>query len=59
MNFAQKKGKTIPGLRNKSIFASPDSLDGRVGVVNSGRSATPLAQRKKHEFNADGTEKTD
>lgn len=27
-SFAQKKGKAIPGLSNKSIFASPETLDG-------------------------------
>lgn len=26
--FAQKKAKSIPGISHKSIFASPDTLEG-------------------------------
>jgi hypothetical protein len=34
------------------MFASPDAVDGKVGVVNSGKGLTEFAQRKKHKFSA-------
>lgn len=34
----------------QSIFATPDTLDGKVGVVGSGKGITEFEQRKKHKF---------
>ncbi|KAF8931930.1 hypothetical protein BGZ47_011626 [Haplosporangium gracile] len=57
-NFAKgaKKGKTSGssvGLK-KSIFATPDNPEGKVGVVGSGKGMTQFQQRGKHLYgNAD------
>ena len=40
------------GIARKSIFATPDTLDGRVGVVGSGAGMTEFTDRKKHKFAA-------
>jgi len=42
--------KVKPG---KSIFSSPDTIDGKVGVIGSGKGVTDYHQRKKHEFQKD------
>ena len=43
--------KRLPGFQKSgSIFATSDGLDGRVGVVNSGKGLTEFEQRKKHKF---------
>lgn len=34
-------------IKKGSIFASPDGLDGRVGVTGSGQGVTEQAPRKK------------
>jgi len=39
-NKAVKKGVEIPGIRGDSIFKSPDSVAGKVGVVGSGKGMT-------------------
>ena len=33
-----------------SLFASPDAVDGKVGVTNSGKGMTSFIERKKHKF---------
>ena len=33
-----------------SMFSSPADVEGKVGVVNSGRGMTDFSQRKKHKF---------
>ncbi|KAF9122860.1 hypothetical protein BGW39_009453 [Mortierella sp. 14UC] len=52
-NFAKggvKKGiKTGAGLK-KSIFATPDNPEGKVGVVGSGKGMTQFQQRGKHLY---------
>jgi survival-of-motor-neuron-related-splicing factor 30 len=42
-----KKITTIGVLSHKSIFASPDSIEGRVGVTNSGKGVTVYADTSK------------
>jgi len=56
LKFHKKtRGKRISGsmnsLRKGSIFASPDSLEGRVGVTGSGQGMTEFKQRKKYRLN--------
>jgi len=40
----------------KSMFASPDSVDGRVGVVGSGRPMTAEGKRDKHYYKDGSTD---
>ena len=40
----------MAGLKHGSIFASPDTVDGRVGVVGSGQTMTDFQQRKKYKL---------
>ncbi len=48
--FVTKGAKrSLSGLTKSSIFASPEEVDGKVGVVNSGKRLTEFAQRKKHK----------
>lgn len=61
LKFHKKtKGKRIKGsmnsLRKKSIFASPDSLEGRVGVTGSGQGMTDFNVRKKYRLNSAGAQ---
>ncbi|KAF9154466.1 hypothetical protein BG015_000874 [Linnemannia schmuckeri] len=52
-NFAKgaKKGKTGGGVGlKKSIFATPDNPEGKVGVVGSGKGMTQFQQRGKHLY---------
>lgn len=37
--------------QKRSIFASPDSVDGKVGVTGSGKGMTKFEDRSKHAFN--------
>lgn len=50
-SFVTKGSKrSLTGLVKSSIFASSDTVDGKVGVVNSGKGLTDFAQRKKNRF---------
>lgn len=51
-SFLNGKRKRFKGLKKKkkSMFASPDTVDGRVGVVGSGRDMTTFKDRKRHKF---------
>ncbi|KAF9146254.1 hypothetical protein BGX30_002510 [Mortierella sp. GBA39] len=56
-NFAKgkssvKKGKASGGVvgLKKSIFATPDNPEGKVGVVGSGKGMTQFQQRGKHLY---------
>ncbi|KAG0365756.1 hypothetical protein BC939DRAFT_449363 [Gamsiella multidivaricata] len=53
-NFAKgggaKKSKGTTPLLKKSIFASPEGPDGKVGVVGSGKGMTHFQQRGKHVY---------
>ncbi|KAK3833141.1 MAG: hypothetical protein JOS17DRAFT_774031 [Linnemannia elongata] len=56
-NFAKgktgaKKGKAVGGSvgLKKSIFATPDNPEGKVGVVGSGKGMTQFQQRGKHLY---------
>lgn len=43
LSFHSKASKK-PGVRNKSIFASPDNLSGRVGIGTCGISGKPMTE---------------
>ncbi|KAG0098762.1 hypothetical protein BGZ93_010475 [Podila epicladia] len=52
-NFAKggvKKAKGSGGMLKKSIFATPDNPEGKVGVVGSGKGMTQFQQRGKHVY---------
>ncbi|KAF9389363.1 hypothetical protein CPC16_005867 [Podila verticillata] len=52
-NFAKggtKKAKGSGGILKKSIFATPDNPEGKVGVVGSGKGMTQFQQRGKHVY---------
>jgi len=47
----KKKGKKLKGMKKKSMFASPETVDGRVGVVNSDMKKTEFKDtRLKYQF---------
>ncbi|KAI9146413.1 hypothetical protein BKA69DRAFT_1044560 [Paraphysoderma sedebokerense] len=59
LNFAGGKGKKkmgassikpVPILKKKSMFATPDNPEGKVGVVGSGKGMTQFGNRGKHQF---------
>lgn len=41
----------VPHVKKRSMFASPQEVDGRVGVTGSGQSMTQHAERKRYKFN--------
>ncbi|KAG0303887.1 hypothetical protein BGZ98_006171 [Dissophora globulifera] len=45
-----KKVKGVAPILKKSIFATPDNPDGKVGVVGSGKGMTQFQQRGKHIY---------
>ncbi|KAG0030633.1 hypothetical protein BGZ82_007341 [Podila clonocystis] len=45
-----KKAKGSGGILKKSIFATPDNPEGKVGVVGSGKGMTQFQQRGKHVY---------
>ncbi|CAG8439905.1 7382_t:CDS:2 [Ambispora gerdemannii] len=47
------KRLTQPPINKKSIFATPDNPEGKVGVVGSGKPMTHFQQRGKHIFDRD------
>ncbi|KAL7418210.1 hypothetical protein BDY24DRAFT_374469 [Mrakia frigida] len=47
---AKKKGIAPKGLLGGSMFRSPDTVNGKVGVVNSGKGMTDYTTREKHKF---------
>ncbi|KAF9437446.1 hypothetical protein BGZ76_000709 [Entomortierella beljakovae] len=52
-NFAKggaKKGVKATPVMKKSIFATPDNPEGKVGVVGSGKGMTQFHQRGKHIY---------
>ncbi|ORX98226.1 hypothetical protein K493DRAFT_313719, partial [Basidiobolus meristosporus CBS 931.73] len=49
LNFVNKKTKT-PAVNKKSIFASPVSVEGKVGVTRSGKPMTQFAAQHRHVF---------
>ncbi|KAJ1954663.1 hypothetical protein IWQ62_005707 [Dispira parvispora] len=53
LNFVQKKGKkkkTASAVNTTSIFASPTTTQGKVGVVGSGKPMTEFQGRNKHVY---------
>ncbi|DAZ98498.1 TPA: hypothetical protein N0F65_004935 [Lagenidium giganteum] len=58
---AMKKGFKGTGAlsrRGTSMFASPETVDGRVGVVGSGQGMTTFVDTRKKHKRADGTAKS-
>eukprot|EP01038_Epipyxis_sp_PR26KG_P014084 gene14084-18900_t len=50
--FVSKGAKrTSGGVTKSSMFATTEVVEGKVGVVNSGKGMTTFADRKKHKFN--------
>lgn len=50
---AEKKSsssKAVAPIKKQSMFASPEGVQGRVGVTGSGQGMTDYGQRKKHKF---------
>ena len=47
--FAQTFSKTTKGRVKKSIFASPDSVEGKVGVGTCGQSGQPMTAYHMNE----------
>jgi survival of motor neuron-related-splicing factor 30 len=45
-----KKPKGLGALKKGSIFASPETVDGKVGVVGSGQGMTDYGMRKKYDL---------
>lgn len=41
---------SMKSVRKESIFTSPDSVDGKVGVTGSGKGITEYGERKKFKF---------
>ncbi len=49
--FVTKGSKrSLSGLTKSSIFQSSEAVEGKLGVVNSGKGMTSFADRKKHKF---------
>lgn len=44
LNFKTKTGKKAGPVKNKSIFASPDTVNGRVGIGTCGVSGKPMTE---------------
>jgi secreted PhoX family phosphatase len=54
--FAGSTGKkrvkgSFAGVRKESIFKTPDNLEGRVGVVGSGKGVTEFEAKKRYKMN--------
>lgn len=41
------------GTKKESMFKSPESLQGKVGVVGSGKGMTEFTKKSRHEHEAD------
>jgi survival-of-motor-neuron-related-splicing factor 30 len=41
-------------VKSSSMFSSPEFVDGKVGVINSGKGMTSFSTRKKHQFDTEG-----
>jgi len=48
---AKSEKKDLSGIVKNSMFSSPDVVEGRVGVTNSGHGLTDYEKRKRHKFN--------
>lgn len=42
--------KSLAGVVKQSMFAAPDKVEGRVGVIGSGQGMTSYDSRKKHKY---------
>ncbi|KAK9761440.1 hypothetical protein K7432_013659 [Basidiobolus ranarum] len=50
LKFANKKTIKTPAINKKSIFASPASIEGKVGVTSSGKPMTQFTTQHRHVF---------
>ncbi|KAJ1978606.1 hypothetical protein H4R35_001831 [Dimargaris xerosporica] len=52
LDFAKKAGKKrkAPAINRKSIFSSPDTVEGKVGVIGSDKPMTKFQHRSKHVY---------
>ncbi|PVU87613.1 hypothetical protein BB559_005959 [Furculomyces boomerangus] len=48
LDFAKNKKKKAPAINNRSIFKSPDTVEGKVGVIGSGKTMTQFVERVKY-----------
>ena len=39
----------MKGIRKESIFRTPDSLEGKVGIVGSGQGMTDFENKKRYK----------
>lgn len=46
-----KKSGSMPPVRKRSMFASPEEVDGKVGVTRSGQGMTHTEDRKRYKLN--------
>ena len=46
-----KKSGGVPHVKKRSMFASPEEVDGRVGVTGSGLGMTQIEDRKRYKLN--------
>lgn len=46
-----KKSGGIPHVKKRSMFASPEEVDGKVGVTGSGHGMTQVDDRKRYKLN--------
>ena len=49
--ISSKTSGGIPHVKKRSMFASPDLVEGRVGVTGSGQAMTQQAERKRYKLN--------
>jgi len=50
-NKKRKAKGSLQNMRKISIFRSPDTIDGKVGVTGSGKGMTDFHDRKKYRLN--------
>jgi survival-of-motor-neuron-related-splicing factor 30 len=48
---AKKSSTGIPHVKKRSMFASPEEVEGRVGVTRSGQGMTQVEERKRYKLN--------
>lgn len=50
MKKSSTSKKVKGSVTTKSMFASPEEVDGKVGVTGSGKGTTDFEQRKRYKF---------
>lgn len=49
--MSKKSSGGIPHIKKRSMFASPDQVEGKVGVTGSGLGMTQISDRKRYKLN--------